>query len=375
MSPRNVMHCVLVFLVLGPVAVAQGIQVRVLLERAGDEVRFHLDEGHRGYADGSLIFDTPLGITWPIDSVAGQITVDGMRVGGSFTLAPHSGEVGWDEASYRGALRFVASGDDLLVVNVLDLEEYLRGVVPAEMAAVWPLAALKAQAVASRTYTLISLQPLEPYDICATVECQAYNGIVAEHRNSDRAIAETAGLVLTYGGDFAQTFYHSDSGGELASSAEVWGTPYPYLASRADVASSTPHRQWRHAIDPQWMSRSLATLGHYVGSVRAFRVLSYSDSGRALRAEVVGSSGRVTLSGSRLTSLLRESGFKSTRFTMVADMVARGDGYGHGVGMSQYGARALARAGYGFEQILRFYYPNTLLQRLATTSSAVLNGN
>ncbi|HEX7004854.1 MAG TPA: SpoIID/LytB domain-containing protein [Trueperaceae bacterium] len=365
MSPRSVVCRVLVMLLLGSSAYAQEVQVRVLLERAHDEVRIHIDEGHRGYADGALIFDTSLGIAWPIDSVASEINVDGMRVGRSFMLAPHSGVVEWDGSTYRGALRFVADGDELLVVNVLGLEEYLRGVVPAEMAAAWPLEALKAQSVASRTYTLISLEPTEPFDICATVECQAYDGVAAEHRRSDTAIAQTAGLVLTYGGEFAHTYYHSDSGGELASSAEVWGTPYPYLASRVDVTSTTPHRHWRHVIDPDRMGRTLATLGHHVGTVRSLRVLAYSESGRVLRAEVAGSEGQIILGGSTLTSLLRESGFKSTRFTMVGDLVARGDGFGHGVGMSQYGARSLARAGYGFEQILRFYYPDTLLQRLA----------
>ena len=370
MSPGTVVFRVLLVILLGSTAFAQEVQVRVLLERAADEVRLHIAGGHSGYADGSPIFDTPLGITWPIDSVAGEISVDGMRVGGSFTLAPHAGLVDWAGRSYRGALRFTASGDELLVINVLGLEEYLRGVVPAEMAAAWPIEALKAQAVASRTYTLISLQPEEPYDICATVECQAYAGVAAEHGRSDSAVAATAGLVLTYGGEFAHTYYHSDSGGEIASSAEVWGTAYPYLASRADVSSSTPHRQWRQVIDPQRMSRALATLGYHVGTVNSLRVLAYSDSGRALRAQVSGSAGRAVLSGSSLTSLLRESGFKSTRFTMVADLVARGDGFGHGVGMSQYGARSLARAGYGFEQILRFYYPDTLLQRLAPFSAA-----
>ncbi|MEX2535374.1 MAG: SpoIID/LytB domain-containing protein [Trueperaceae bacterium] len=349
-------------------ALAQDLEVRVLLERVSHEVYFEIGEGHQGYADGRLLFDTPLGIGWPIEARAGRLLVNGALIGSSFMLAPRSAEVAWAGGVYRGALRFVAAGDELLIVNVVDLEEYLRGVVPAEIPAAWPVEALKAQAVASRTYLITYLDPRSRYDICATVECQMYSGTSAEHRRSDRAIAETAGLVLTYGGDFAQTYYHSDSGGALASSAEVWGTALPYLASRADVVSSTPHRRWREAIDPQQVARALSTLGYHVGSVRALRVTAFSDSGRALRAEVMGSAGRVSLTGSPLTSLLRESGLKSTRFTMVGDLVAQGDGWGHGVGMSQYGAKALADSGYLFDQILYFYYPDTLLQRLATSS-------
>jgi stage II sporulation protein D len=352
-------------LALAPLfASAQQVEVRVLLERSNGALLFEIDEGHRGYADERLLFDTPLGIAWPIDSVDDRLVIDGQPIFGALTLAPRSSKLVWRGSEYRGALRFVSDGDEMLVVNVVDLEEYLRGVVPAEMAAVWPLEALKAQAVASRTYTLISLDPVADYDICATVECQRYAGVAAEHLRSDRAVAETAGLVLTYQGDFARTYYHSDSGGSLASSAEVWGMALPYLATRNDVAARTPHRSWRQSLDPGRLSSALAGRGQDIGLVRALRVTSYSESGRAQRAELVGSLGRVTLAGSALTSLLRAGGLKSTRFTMVGDLVAQGDGFGHGVGMSQYGARSLADSGYGFDRILRFYYPDTQLQRL-----------
>jgi stage II sporulation protein D len=364
-----VMHRPLValLLALAPlIASAQQVEVRVLLERSGDAVLFEIEEGHRGYAGERLLFDTPLGIGWPIAARDGMLIIGGDPFHGPFTLAPGSSTLTWRGNEYRGALRFLADADELLVVNVVDLEEYLRGVVPAEMAAAWPLEALKAQAVASRTYTLTSLDTSAAYDICATVECQRYLGLAAEHLRSDRAIAETAGLVLTYGGEFARTYYHSDSGGSLASSAEVWGTAVPYLASRNDVAASTPHRSWRLSLDPSRLGSALAGMGHDIGTVRALSVSSYSDSGRAQRAEIVGTRGRVTLAGSTLTSLLRAGGLKSTRFTMVGDLTAQGDGFGHGVGMSQYGARSLANGGYGFERILRFYYPETQLQRLAS---------
>jgi stage II sporulation protein D len=354
-------------------APSSGVAVRVLLERVAGEVRYEVEGAHSGFVNGRLLFDTPLGIAWPIDAVAGSVMVDGTPMGVSFTLAPRSRTTSWAGREYRGALRFVASGDDLLVVNVVDLEEYLRGVVPAEMMAGWPLEALKAQAVASRTYTIVSLDPNADFDICATIDCQVYEGMASEHPRSDRAIAETAGLVLTYEGAFARTYYHADSGGSLASSQEVWGLAVPYLGARADVWATTPHRSWERRLDSDLFIRALAARGYRVGSVLSLRVTAYTDSGRARRAEISGTLGRATLSGATLTAVLREAGLKSTRFTMVGDLVARGDGWGHGVGMSQYGARSLAQSGDTFDGILRFYYPATLLQRLSTSAGLEAN--
>ena len=248
---------------------------------------------------------------------------------------------------------------------MVGLESYLRGVVPAEMQANWHLEALKAQAVAARTYTVTSLKPYADYDICATTECQEYRGVAVEHPRSDRAIADTAGQVLTYGGQFARTYYHSDSGGVIASSAEVWNRARPYLVAHTDVEISSPHRRWEKVVDGAEVAASLEQRGKGVGTVLALRILSYSESGRVTSLEVTGSAGSTVLSGTKLTKLLREWGLKSTRFAMAGNLVARGDGWGHGVGMSQYGAKSLAQSGYGYAQILGFYYPGTVLQRLA----------
>jgi stage II sporulation protein D len=365
---RGMPRCLvaLLFLLAPLFASAEGVEVRVLLERVAGEVRFEVAEGHRGFIGRRLLFDTPLGVTWPLSAREGQLVIDGTELAGPLTLAPRSLKVNWRGQEYRGALKFQARGDELLVINVVDLEAYLRGVVPAEMMAAWPLEALKAQAVASRTYTMISLDPRAAFDICATIDCQRYAGIAVEHLRTDRAVAETAGLVLTYDGDFAHTYYHSDSGGALASSAEVWGTAMPYLAARNDVVAHSPHRSWRKALDPVRLTESLAARGVQLGTVRSLTVTAYSPSGRAERVQVKGSLGQTVLSGPVLTSFLREAGLKSTRFTVVADLVVQGDGWGHGVGMSQYGARSLASSGYRFDQILHFYYPQTLLQRLAS---------
>ncbi len=337
--------------------------VRVLLADAPTAV-VAFDGAHRGEVDGRP-FATPHGLVWPLTAVGDRLWVDGREVGGTLELTADGGVV-YEGRAYRGSLRFGARDGRVRVVNVVDLESYLRGVVPAEMQASWPSEALKAQAVAARTYTMHHLDPGRDHDICATVDCQVYRGRSAEHPAADAAIAATAGEVLTYDGVFARTFYHADSGGVIASAAEVWGGDLPYLQVFQDVASTGPHRTWVATLDPRAVGAELAAAGVRIGTPQRVRVVETSASGRVVRAEVVGTGGSAVLVGALLRQQLRAWGLKSTRFVMSGDLTVRGEGWGHGVGMSQYGARALALDGYGYAQILGFYYPETLLQRLTT---------
>lgn len=340
-------------------------QVRVLLDELSTPISVQMVGAHRGYVDGALKFNTAFGLEWPISAYYGQVYIDSQPVGTSFMLEPtDSNTVYWNGTQYRGALRFVAEGNVLKVINFIDMEAYLRGVVPLEMAASWPQEALKAQAIAARSYTLARLDPTALYDVCGTQACQEYGGMSVEHPETDSAVAATAGVVVTYNGDYARTVYHADSGGIVASSEEVWGGSFAYLVARKDAEGTTPHRSWEQALEPGQMAASLASKGINVGTVYGLYPMSYSESGRVVEAEVRGSAGSTILSGIDLRTLLREWGLKSTRFSMVSDLTARGNGWGHGVGMSQYGAKALAEAGYSYLQILLFYYPNTEFKQL-----------
>lgn len=341
--------------------------VRVLLAEGLSEARVAFAGPHRGEVDGRP-FATPFPLTWPVAAVGGRLAIDGREVGHTLELVGDDGVV-WDGRRYRGALRLVADGDRVRVLNVVDLESYLRGVVPAEMMPSWPREALRAQAVAARTYTLAYLDPEGAYDVCATDECQVYRGRDAEHPATDAAVADTAGQVLTYGGAFARTYYHADSGGVIASAAEVWGGEIAYLQAFRDVDADTPHRAWTTRLDGGRLGADLRALGRGVGTVQRITVVATSASGRVVRAEFVGSGGRTVLEGAALRLTLRSAGLKSMRFAMAGDLTARGEGWGHGVGMSQYGARALALQGHGYAQILGFYYPDTVLQRVATQAA------
>lgn len=349
---------------------ARAQTVRVLLEVA-PAVEVVAQGAHRGSVDGVPAFTTPLGLSWPVREEGGRLIVEGRAIGSTLLLEGSDAPLAVDGHRYRGAVRLRATEAGVEVVNELDIEAYLRGVVPAEMAPSWPMEALKAQAVAARSYTLSRLAPEADYDLCATIECQVYRGMDAEHPRSDEAVLATQGIVVSYRGAPARTYYHADSGGAVASSAEVWGVALPYLVARRDVDGVTPHSHWRVTLDPARVAATLAPLGRSVGTVQGVRVVGVSGSGRVSALEVRGSAGVTVVEGVVLTSLARAWGLKSTLFRSAGGLAVTGQGWGHGVGMSQYGARTLAAERYDYRQILAFYYPDTqLVRRVSATTRA-----
>lgn len=339
--------------------------IRVLLKETS-EANIRLPAAHRGYVDDILRFSAASALRWRASARGNQLLVDGQVIGESLTLEPIGNAfLEWQGEQYRGVVRLLARDSKVQIINIVPVESYLRGVVPSEMQALWPAEALKAQAVAARTYSLVNLNPQASYDICATDECQEYHGVQAEHPNSDAAIRATTGLVLSYAGQLARTYYHADSGGRSATAAEVWGmSSLPYLVAQQDYVQDSPHSNWTVEVNPSVAAALLRRYGYDVGVVQAMQVTSVSDSGRANQMRFTGEKGVASLAGQQLNQFLRDLGLKSTLIRSNGLQVI-GQGWGHGVGMSQYGARTLAAFDYSYQQILNFYYPQTVLQALA----------
>ena len=274
-------------------------------------------------------------------------------------------------SNLRGQLRVDKTSGGLSVVNEVSLEKYVVGTISAEMYASWEPAALQAQAVACRTYALYQMAERvgEPYDVTDDVASQRYLGIRGESESGWAALRATVGQIISYGGRPALAAFHSSSGGETASSKEVWGTSLPYLRS-VSVADEddSPDTYWRFGVSDAQMARGLVQLGHKIGHLEAVEVIERSGSGRASKLRFRGASGRATVSGREIRQVLGTTTLKSTLFDVrkeAGQVVFVGSGNGHGVGMSQWAAQAMAQQGAGYREILSNFYPGTKLVGVA----------
>ncbi|WP_051276065.1 SpoIID/LytB domain-containing protein [Desulfovirgula thermocuniculi] len=291
---------------------------------------------------------------------------------------------------YRGNMELRADGQGITAINRLPLEEYLYAVVPSEMPAYWPPEALKAQAVAARSYALVSRSGNsgQAYDLLADQRSQVYRGYDAEHPAATRAVEETRGVVLTYRNQVASAVFHSSSGGYTENSEDVWAKKVDYLRSRPDPYDrhpSNPHYNWSVTYTAEQLKEQLASRGYRFGQVYDLEVLERTSSGARVKAlRVIGTDeqGKPLVveigrdpTKARADEVRRALGLKSALFTLektysaapgqqprrLAGVTFRGSGWGHGLGMSQYGALGLAEKGYSYQEILSYYYPGTAL--------------
>lgn len=289
-----------------------------------------------------------------------------------------------DRHTYRGLMEVrPATRTALTVVNVVNIEDYIRGVVPNELSSGAPsqFEALKAQAVAARTYALAHLGAYSSkgFDLCATQSCQVYRGAASEHPLSDRAVAETRGVLATWRGRPIRAYYTSACGGHTESGRDVFDDNAPYL--RGVECAVRGHAEWpiqseRAAHSDAWEVRLtpaqvLSTLARYgtVGPIRDLVPHRTGASGRVVELEVIGAEGKMLLRGVKvrwglgLPESLFVIGRETTPDGAVERFVITGFGRGHGVGLCQLGAAAMARSGASFVAILKHYYTGITLTR------------
>ena len=268
---------------------------------------------------------------------------------------------------YSGILNLLVLDSEILVINILGIEKYLSSVVGSEMPAKWPLEALKAQAIASRTYAL--KQKGNPiYDIDSTQKNQVYNGLESRTYKTARAVRSTRSLVLTYKNKLINALFHSSSGGMTENSQDVWKNEYPYLSSVRDFDRNNPKLQWKK----KFSSGELQKLFPEIGGIKKIEILNITNTGRVKNVKIFGKYGSDQISG---VDIRKRMNLKSTfmRFKFIEDkkyisdndnsnipiektLIVFGQGSGHGVGMSQWGARYMASKGQKAERILKHFY-------------------
>ena len=275
-----------------------------------------------------------------------------------------------DGKKYFGGVRIDKKNNSLTVINLAPVEEYLRGVVPEEMSPSFHEEALKAQAVAARSFSLKNRQrhQAEGFDLCATTHCQFFGGADSANAFTDEVIKATRGEILLMDGQIVDTNFHTDSGGMTESVSEVWGTYSPHLQAVEELEKNT--YLWKKEFSAD---NFLKVIGGNIGKLKEINLSPLeigksapdrSTSGRVKSAQFVGTKNNVKLTGNELRS---KFSLPSTLFNIKISgnkIIFEGYGYGHGVGMSQNGANSYAKHGWNYKKILAHYYRNTILKKL-----------
>ena len=274
---------------------------------------------------------------------------------------------------YGGRLAVIRSGEGLLtVVNEVPLEDYLAGVLRAESNERWPQEALRAQAIVSRTYAAYHrmINAEKPYHIVASTAHQQFAGVVATTSPVWAAVQETRGQVLRWEGELFPAFYHTNSGGYTEDPRTVFTTRnMPGLPPVVcPLATGSPHFQWSLDLRLADLGEALRRNGVGVGVVRSIEVTERTATLRATVVTVRGTTGTQRLRGNDLRRIVGYDTLKSTLFAVAVDgELARfaGRGYGHGVGMCQWGAKGMAEQGSTAREIVAFFYRGARLGTLS----------
>lgn len=320
----------------------------------------------------------------------------------------------YNGSRYRGELRLVYDGSGIKVLNIVSLEDYAKGVLPSEMSPSWQPEALKAQAVAARTFALYNKgkghNASSGYDLCSSSHCQVYSGSAAETNATNQAVDDTYGQIMQYNNQPIYAAFHASSGGATENSEDVWGNYLPYLRSVTDDDSKSPYHNWISKFTVDQVEKKLSSAGKGVGDLQSIAlvpmtgsgsVTGRSASGRAYGVKFVGTSGNIAITGEQARTIF---GLKSAMFNVrtersvqitgkgqkqasvsdgtkvdakpaamnngamrlqgVDSVVFEGHGFGHGLGMAQYGANAMATAGSSYDAILHHYYTNVVIQEI-----------
>jgi stage II sporulation protein D len=272
-----------------------------------------------------------------------------------------------NEWTVRGPLEIENIVSGLAVINRINLETYVAGVVSGEVSPKWPLEALKAQAVAARTYVLYKQveNQQQPFDVFASVQDQVYHGHAARSESVLRAVAETKGQVVTYDRRPIYAAYSSTAAGPTEDALYVWALDLPYLKGvDCPFDDQAPRYDWRTSFTFDYLEHQLRKEGYAVGTVATLTPYTFTPSGRVDRVRLLHSRGEIILRGQDLRRIVGYSKIFSTNFSiqaMGAEVEVVGHGAGHAVGMCQWGMREMAELGYDYQSILRHYYPGTAL--------------
>lgn len=313
-----------------------------------------------------------------LPSVSIRSAPEGIRVGKTLYRVPgvrirsKAQEVGVDGQKYRSAVQVLKNpAGSLTVVNEIDVEDYLKGVLPVEVDPTWPAEALKAQAVVSRTYAIFkNIENKDfPFTLSADVGSQVYKGKDVEHASSSQAVDETRGEILAYRGKIFPAFFHSTCGGWTTRSDYQWKIDsHPSLKGvECPFCRGAKYYSWQAEFSASDIQRHLARKGKVTSDIQNIKPEEVDSSGRPRYFKIEHKAGAVKISANEFRRALGVDQMRSTKVKVekVGDrFLFKGRGWGHGVGLCQWGAKRMAELGYRYRDILRYYYPDSEIRNL-----------
>jgi len=343
---------------------ASNEQIRVAIAKVSDSVTID--------GDGVLATDEtgkPLVLEFPLTFQNERGRVQAGNSSSRLIRLAAAGKVRMNGKSYRGLLELSVQNGKLLVVNQLALEQYLVGVINSEISSTWPMESIKAQAVIARTFAVAKRKERSKalYHLESTVMDQAYEGSDEEDSRAARGVVETKDEVLTYNGSVIQAFYHANSGGRTEASQNVWGVALPYLQGvECQYGLTSTTSSWEQQLPLSKIEAALKSSKVY--GLTDIKAGPRNNRGRLKNVVLVTERGNVTLLATKFRMAVGSTVVKSTNFTVRVEngtAYFNGVGYGHGVGLCQYGAKQRALDGFKYDEILSYYYPGTKLSKLS----------
>ena len=304
---------------------------------------------------------------------ASGLVVDGQRLRSDrIEVRGRSGDVTVNNLTVAGRVTIKRQNGKLIAINEVALEDYVKGVVPAEMNAAWHQEALKAQAIAARTYALYKIRQngKKDFDVVASTKDQVYKGRAGADGPAGRATDETRGQVLTFQDEPILAAFFSTAAGPTEDALNVWSVDLPYLKGvECPFDMNSPYFQWRTDVWLPLLEQRLREEGFPVGVIASLSPAYYTKAGRVSHVRILHSDGELHVKGEDLRRVLGYTVLASTQFDFEVvgfQIQFTGRGAGHGVGLCQWGAKELAEKGYSAEAIVRYYYPGAEIRDISS---------
>jgi len=267
---------------------------------------------------------------------------------------------------FRGTIQFIKKDNQqMLVVNNIELQDYIKGILYHEASHYWPLEALKAQAVVCRTYALYQKQQSlsKDFDVTGDVYSQVYGGKTSERFRTNKAVEETSGIVLMYKGKIFPAYFHATCAGHTEDASQLWNIDIPVLKGVVcDFCRESPHFSWHEVLSLDEIEKKLKGSAYKLDNLIGIVIVNRNKSGRVASLKLVSKKKDEVISAKDFRNIIGPNSIRSTNFNITIvdrDAVFEGIGWGHGVGLCQWGAYFMAKNGTRYKEILKYYYPES----------------